>query len=138
MALLDYSFPSMKFRFVQQALALTLLAILCGCSTTISNLTPSQHPRNPDNLYPFEVTFDTNQKVVRENTLQPFVMIGTELYPMQAAPMLKNRWEAQVPIPANTNHVYYRYKFDYHYDRIPTPGEGSRLSPTYQLEIVDK
>ena len=128
----------MKHRFVQHALALALFAMFCGCSTTISNLTPSQQPRNPDNLYPFEVTFDTNEKAIRENTLKPSVMIGSELYPMEPAPMLKYRWEAQIPIPADTNHVYYRYKFDYKYDRIPTPGEGSRLSPTYQLEIVDK
>jgi hypothetical protein len=128
----------MKLRIVQQVLAVTFVAMLCGCSTTISNLTPSRQVRNADNLYPFEVTYDTNEKVVREETLKPFVMIGTQLYPMEPAPMLKNRWEAQVPIPANTNLIYYRYKFDYQYDRIPTPGEGSRLSPTYQLEIVDK
>ena len=128
----------MKLRIVQQVLTLTFLAILCGCTTTISNLTPSRQPRNADNLYPFEVTYDTKEKVVREETIKPYVMIGAQLYPMEPAPMLKNRWEAQVPIGANTNMIYYRYKFDYQYDRIPTPGEGSRLSPTYQLEIVDK
>lgn len=116
--------------------ALALFAT--GCSTTITNLTPSQLPRNANNLYPFEVSFDTTQKTIRENTLTPYVMVGTQLYPMQPTPMLKDRWEAQVPIPAMTNYVYYRYKFDYQYDRIPTPGESSRLSPTYQLEIVDK
>ena len=109
-----------------------------GCSTTITNLTPSQLPRNANNHYPFEVSFDTTQKTVRENTIQPYVLIGTQLYPMQPTPMLKSRWEAQVPVPASTNYVYYRYKFDYQFDRIPTPGESSRLSPTYQLEIVDK
>lgn len=123
-------------------LAITILAILAlfltGCSTTITNLTPSQLPRNPDNLYPFEVTFDTSQKSIREETIRPAVMIGTQLFPMQPAPMIKNRWEAQVPISASTNHVYYRYKFDYQFERIPTPGDSSRLSPTYQLEIVDK
>lgn len=128
----------MKFRIIQQFLALTFLFLLSACSTTISNLTPSQHPRNPNNLYPFEVAFDTTQKTVREHTLQPYVMIGSELYPMQAVPLLNNRWEAQVPIPGNTNYVYYRYKFEYDYDRIGAPGESSRLSPTYQLEIVDK
>lgn len=109
-----------------------------GCSTTITNLTPSQLPRNANNLYPFEVSFDTTQKTVREDTIKPYVLIGTQLYPMQPTPMLKDRWEAQVPVPASTNYVYYRYKFDYQYDRIPSPGESSRLSPTYQLEIVDK
>ena len=128
----------MKFRIVQQVLTVTFLAILCGCTTTISNLTPSRQPRNANNIYPFEVTYDTKEKVVREETIKPYVMIGAQLYPMEPAPMLKNRWEAQVPVGASTNVIYYRYKFDYQYDRIPTPGEGSRLSPTYQLEIVDK
>jgi hypothetical protein len=126
-----------KFDVTLALVALTA-ALAGGCSTTITNLTPSQHPRNPGNLYPFEVSFDTSQKTVRENTLKPFVMIGADLYPMQPTPMLKNRWEAQVPVPTATNVVYYRYKFDYQFDRIPTPGESSRLSPTYQLEIVDK
>ena len=128
----------MKFRIIHQALALMIVLVFSGCTTTITNLTPSQLQRDPNNLYPFEVGFDTKQKVVREQSLRPFVMIGTELYPMQPAPMLKNRWEAQVPIPASTNYVYYRFKFDYDYDRIGKPGESSRLSPTYQLEIVDK
>jgi hypothetical protein len=109
-----------------------------GCSTTITNLTPRELPRNGNNIYPFEVAYDTSQQTVKENTIKPFVMIGTELYPMTATPLLKNRWEAQVPVPASTNQVYYRYKFDYQYNRIPTPGESSRLSPTYTLEIVDK
>ena len=128
----------MKLRILQQVAAMALLILFCGCTSTITNLTPSQHPRNANNLYPFEVTFDTKEKTVRKNTIKPYVMIGTQLYPMEPAPVLKNRWEAQVPVPANTNYVYYRYKFLYGYDRIGAPGESSRLSPTYQLEIVDK
>jgi hypothetical protein len=120
------------------ALSLTGLLLLTGCSTSMTNLTPHSLPRNPSNLYPFEVEFATNEKSIRENTLRPYVMIGTELYPMKRTPMLKNRFEAAIPIPAQTNYVYYRYKFDYDYDRIPSAGVSSRLSPTYQLEIVDK
>jgi len=59
------------------ALAGAMVAfVLTGCSTTISNLTPSQLPRNANNLYPFEVSFDTSQKTVRENSIKPAVMIG--------------------------------------------------------------
>src|SRR5687767_1113487 len=120
----------MKFRKMKAMLAATMAvaAIGSGCTTTITNLTPRELPRNPNNLYPFEVAYDTSQQSVKETTLKPYVMIGTQLYPMQATPMLKGRWEAQVPIPAATNHVYYRYKFDYQYNRIPSPGESSRLS----------
>ena len=111
---------------------------LGGCSTTITNLTPSSVPRNANNIYPFEVQFKTSQKTIRENTIQPYVLVGDATYPMDPVPMLKHRWEAQIPVPAETNFFYYRYKFIYKYDRIPEPGESSRLSPTYQLQIVDR
>lgn len=114
-----------------------LVLFLTGCSTTITNLTPSTVPRNPQGVYPFEVEFETTQATIKEDTIQPYVMIGLEKYPMERTPMLLNRWEAVVPIPASTNLVYYRYKFDYLYNQIPEPGEGSRLSETYQLEIVE-
>ena len=119
---------------------LLVLAALClsGCATTITNLTPGNLPRNANNLYPFEVTLETSEASIREDTIKPFVMIGENIYPMQAVQMVKNRWETLVPIPASTNYVYYRYKFDYTYDRIPKPGNSSRLSTTYKLEIVDK
>jgi hypothetical protein len=120
------------------SLAVLAGLVLSGCTTTITNLTPRQQPRSSNNLYPFEVQFETAQKSIRENTLQPYVLIGTELFPMKQAPVLKNRWEAIVPVPAATNFVYYQYKFVYKFDRIPTPGESSRLSDPYQLEIVDK
>jgi hypothetical protein len=120
------------------AVGMIAAAIGTGCSTTITNLTPRELPRNANNLYPFEVAYDTSEQAVREKSIKPYVMIGTDLFPMRPAPMLKGRWEAQVPIGATTNHVYYRYKVDYQYNRIPSPGESSRLSDTYTLEIVDK
>ena len=128
----------MNYWKLNAALALIAAALGTGCTTTITNLTPRELPRNANNLYPFEVAYDTSQQSVRDASVKPFVMIGTELFPMTPTPMLKGRWEAQVPISAATNNVYYRYKIDYQYNRIPSPGESSRLSPTYALEIVDK
>jgi hypothetical protein len=120
------------------AMAVIAAVLGTGCSTTITNLTPRELPRNANNLYPFEVAYDTSEQTVRKGSIKPFVMIGSELYPMTPAPMLKGRWEAQVPVSAATNQIYYRYKIDYQFNRIPSPGESSRLSPTYVLEIVDK
>lgn len=129
----------MPMKLSRSAALLSVALLLTGCSTTITNLTPSQLPRNQQGLYPFEVAMDTTQASIKEDTIKPYVMIGLEKYPMEPTPMLKNRWEALVPIPASTNVVYYRYKFDYRYDRIPEPGESSRLSPqTYQLRILDQ
>ena len=122
----------------QSAALASLVLLFAGCSTTITNLTPNQLPRNQQGLYPFEVALQTTQASIKEDTIQPYVMIGMEKYPMEPTPMLKNRREAWVPIPASTNQVYYRYRFDYLYDRIPKPAESSRLSKTYQLQIIDR
>jgi hypothetical protein len=126
----------MKLRNIVGALAAGIL--FSGCTTTITNLTPGSLPRSGDHLYPVEVLIDTQQATMRENTLEASVLIGTEVYPMRPVPMLKNRFEAAIPVSPATNYVYYRYKFDYLYDRVAAPGKSSRLSPTYQLEIVDK
>lgn len=128
----------MKFWRMNAALAVITAAFCTGCSTTITNLTPRELPRNANNIYPFEVAYDTSDQSVRDTTITPFVLVGSQLYPMTPTPMLKGRWEAQVPVSAATNQVYYRYKIDYQYNRIPSPGENSRLSETYALEIVDK
>jgi hypothetical protein len=114
-----------------------LAALLTGCSTTVTNLTPRQMPRSDKNLYPFEVSLDTSQRSVVDETIKAYVMIGFETYPMQPTPMLKNRWDTLVPIPAGTNFVHYRYKFDYEYLAIPQRKQGSILSPMYTLEIQD-
>lgn len=118
---------------------LVLLPFLfTGCATTITNLTPNETVRNPDGLYPFEVIWDSTQESIREQSLQAYVIIGLEAFPMQRTPLLKNRWEALVPIPANENYVNYRYKFDFLYDSIPRPKESSKLSNPYQLHIIDQ
>lgn len=118
--------------------ALAAIVLLVGCTTTITNLTPSHVPRSADNLYPFEVALDSSQATIQENTIQASVVIGEEVYPMRSVEKLKNRWETAVQIPAATNYVYYRYKFEYNYAKVGGSGKSSRLSPTYQLEIVDK
>ena len=114
------------------------IVLLTGCSTTITNLTPSQLPRSANNLYPFEVALDTNQRSMVEDSIKAYVMVGMESYPMQPTPMLKGRWDTLVPVPAGTNFVHYRYKFDYQYNAVPQRRESSLLSPMYTLQIVNQ
>jgi hypothetical protein len=119
---------------------LALLAVLVlgsGCSTTITNLTPSRMTRNANGLYPFEVALDSNQQSLRKETIQPYVLIGLDSYPMQPTPMLNNRWETLIEIPAGRQFLEYRYKFDYQYNSFHQPRSSSKLSPPYQLQLVD-
>ena len=111
--------------------------LLSGCSTT-TNLTAETQKRHPNGLYSFEVALDSNLRTIRSSTLQPYVIIGSQAYPMQPTPLVKDRWETLVPIPADKEFVNYRFKFNYEYESIPHPKRSSKLSPPYQIHILDR
>lgn len=124
---------------MKKILPLLLLPLLfTGCATTFSNLTPKTQPRNANHLYPVEVAFNSRQQSLRWETIQPFVNVGTEFYPMRPTLLMTNRWEALVPVPASQNAIQYRYKFEFKYNAVGLPPQpDSALSPQYTLRIAD-
>ena len=123
----------------KRLLPIALLVLLgSACTTTITNLTPSQQMRNATGLYPVEVAWQTREQALRRETLKPSVMIGTDSYAMQPTPLVTNRWETLVPIPADKNAIHYRFKFDYEVATIPARQKNSRMSQEFKLEVVDK
>ena len=112
--------------------------LLAGCNATFTNLTPTQQPRNTNNLYEVGVALASRQQSLRWESIKPQIMVGTELYSMRPTPLMTNRWEGLVPVPANTNLVHYRYKFDFEYNAMGHPMPDSALSPEYTLRILDK
>ena len=124
---------------MKKFLLLSLLPLLlAGCATTITNLTPSQQPRNATGLYPVEAAWESRQQSIRPDSFKPSVMVGLESYPMRKTRLMKNRWETLVPVPPNKNAINYRFKFDFEYNAIPQPRPNSKLSREYRLEILDK
>jgi hypothetical protein len=115
------------------------ILLLTGCAAMFTRVTPLQQPRNPDNLYPVEVIFNSSQQSLRWDSIQPFVIVNGEPYPMRPVPMVQNRWEGLVPVPAGSDGVNYRFKFDYQFNNFGTPPKpDSAYSPEYQLKIVDQ
>ena len=113
--------------------------LLAGCATTFTNLSPHQQVRNANHLYPVEVAFTSRQQSIRWETIQPFVNVGTEFYPMRPTLLMSNRWEALLPVPASQNAVHYRYKLDFKYNALGKPPQSdSAISPDYTLRIVEK
>jgi hypothetical protein len=113
--------------------------LFTGCtSVSITNLTPSQQPRNASGLYPFEVKWDSNQQSVVNDTIKVSVQIGMDEYPMQKTPLMKNRWETLIPVPTGKNYLSYNYKFVYDYRSIPQRRQDSKMSTPYHLHIIDK
>lgn len=123
---------------------LNIIILICligvfgvGCTTTITNLTPSQLPRDPSGMYKVEAAWKTHQQTIRENTIKAYTMIGTNFYPMERTPLMTNRWEGVIPVPLDQDSVYYRFKFEYMVNAIPVPYPDSKLSPEYKLKIVE-
>jgi hypothetical protein len=122
-----------KFLSVLPALLLT------GCAATITRLTPLEQPRNPNNLYPVETAFNSQQQSLRWETIQPYVLVNGELYPLRPVSLMTNRWEGFVPVPPGANGATFRFKFDYKYNHIGTsPRSNSAVSPEYKLKITDR
>src|ERR1035437_9253442 len=109
--------------------------LLMGCASMFSRLTPLQQPRNPNNLYPVEVQFNSTQQSLRWDSIKPYVLVNGELYPLRPVELVQNRWEGFVPVPAGANTVGYRFKFDYLYNNFNTPPKPhSAWSPEYHLK----
>ena len=119
--------------------ALLLPVFLAGCAdVTLTNLTPTQQPRNPTGQYLVEMKLDSTQQTLRPESIKPNVVVGFDTYPMRPQLKMTNRWEALVPIPPSTNVINYHFKVDYDYNKFGKPGQDSRRSPQYKLEILEK
>lgn len=113
--------------------------LLAGCTTSaITNLTPSRLPRKDNGQYQFTVEWNSRQQSLVRDSIKAFVIVGLDQYPMERTPLLTNRWETLVPVPADQEIVTYRYKFDYEYRGFPTHELDSKLSRYYQLVLFNK
>jgi hypothetical protein len=122
-----------------KALPVLLLPwLLTGCTATFTNLSAKHQVRNPNNLYPVEVALNTRQQSLRWESIQPVVMVGAESYPMRPTPLMTNRWEGLIPVAAQTNVVYYHYKFDFKYNNFGGPKSDSASSHEFMLQVLDK
>jgi len=123
---------------LKKTLPFLLLALLTGCATQITNLTPRQQTRNPNNLYPVEVAFKSQQQNIRWDTIKPTVIVNGQSFEMHPTLMMTNRWEGLVPAPAGTDAVKYRYRFDFDINGFGKRSAENAVSPDYTLRIRDQ
>jgi len=111
--------------------------LLVGCATTtITNLSSTVQPRNPNNLYPVEMKLDTVQQSLRQDTVTPYAVVGFEQYKLRPVLKMQNRFEGLVPVPPDKDSIHYKFKVDYQYNSFGKPGQASLLSDDYKLTIV--
>jgi hypothetical protein len=102
-------------------------------------MTPSEQPRNADNLYPVEVAFNSGQQSIRWDSIKPYVIVQGQSFPLRPVPVVLNRWEGLVPVPPTENTVTYRFKFDFLYNTFgDDPQPDSAWSSAYTLKVLDQ
>ncbi len=118
---------------------LAALVLAAGCTSRMSNLTPTASPRETSGLYHFETEWTSTQRTrnLRQSDIRAFVVIDETVHPMERIPDMTNRWEADVPLPVGKNPVFYHFKWEY-----VTAGFGANLpnstrSEVYRLEVVE-
>jgi hypothetical protein len=119
---------------------LLLPVLFAGCQTQFysTNLTPLHQVRTTNNLYTVEVAVASHQQTLRWDSIHPQVVVGHESYNMRPTPLMTNRWEGLVPVPAGTSTVRYRYRFDFEANAFGAPQPQSAASKEYTLRIVDQ
>ncbi len=110
-----------------------------GCATSsITNLTPSDLPRSDAGFYRVEAAWRSNQRSIREETIEPAVIVGMMRYPMRPVPHTEGRWETMVPVGPDQEIIHYRFQFDYVQNAIARRLPNSKRSPEYLLAITPK
>lgn len=127
----------LRTRFLRLALPALLLSSCVTVYSSFTNLTPRQQPRNDTGSYPVEISWDSQQQALRPQSVHAKVQVGDKYYDMKRVPQLPNRWETLIPVPPGTNFVNYRIRVEFQYNSIPVPRDDSRVSPLYQLEVVE-
>ena len=123
---------------IKNALGCLLLVVICSGCSSITNLTASRQHRTKTGLYPVEAAFRSNQQSLIQDSIKPKVVVGLDEIPMEPVPLVQDRWQAYLPVPANQQSVRYHFKFDYEYYAVPVRRGDSILSSEYKLNVSDK
>ena len=81
--------------------------------------------------------WENNTHTLRHESVKPMVMVGTQVYPMKRTPLVTNRWETLVPVPAEASELRYRIKVNWEYNAVPVPDANSQRSEEFLLRISD-
>ncbi|MCZ6673823.1 MAG: cell surface protein [Verrucomicrobia bacterium] len=105
----------MKIKSHLSVLALSVAVLfLAGCAKAVKNLTPSEFPQNPSNIYILSVEIREKKDLgVVKGSLRPKVVIDGEARMMSASPLGDNIWDYEYKMPSGRRNAVYYFDIEY-------------------------
>jgi hypothetical protein len=120
---------------MKRFLALLLApVVLAGCSS-VSNLSATRVPRTAAGWYTVEAKFSTKRQAVIDESIKAYAVIDGKPYQLQRVPLVRDRWEGQIPVDPTKTETLYHFQFDFLVNRIPKAVERSYVSSEYTLDV---
>jgi hypothetical protein len=97
-------------RFWPGVIALLMLSLLTGCDEVkITNLTPTQLPANPSNIYTFSAEFEPKSSGFIDGSMKPQIVIDGQIHDLAESPLGPEIYEFDYQIPPGRTEVSYYF-----------------------------
>lgn len=105
----------MKIKSNLSVLALfAAVLLLSGCAKAVKNLTPTEFPQNPSNIYTLSVEIREKKDIgVVKGSLRPKVVIDGEARMMSPSPLGDNIWDYEYKMPSGRRDAVYYFEIEY-------------------------
>ena len=102
-----------KAKHISPILGLVLTMFLTGCGSTFTNLTSTRVEQNDSNIYTFRYEANLTQPGVVQESVQGFIAINGEEYPMIRDRHGRNRFSFDYRLPPGQSEVKYYFRVTY-------------------------
>ena len=117
-------------RIGQWLAAVAALTFFTGCDELkITNLTPSQLPANPSQIYTFSAKFRPKSRGFVDSSLDPQIVIDGKIHRMDPSPVGEHIYEFDYQLPAGRNEVTYYFLATYDISFSGTASMREAYSP---------
>lgn len=128
----------MKAKRILLCTVLALTGWLAGCGVHIVNTTPERVPASPTGTLTLSAQARVKQQTVVPSSLDAFVVIDGEHYPMVMDPAIFGRFEYEYQVPAGSELTRFYYILNYlTQKKDAAPLAQQRLSDLYQVRLAN-
>ena len=125
-----------KLKFGLTALFASLL--LVGCDLRITNLTPETVPENPSGYYDIQVLIEPTGSKVLADTIEPFIVIDGQTFPMRPSAAGPNIFEYEYRLPPNRREARYYFQVDYQMEKNQVATKHQEITDVQEFRLTDR